>query len=65
MVAGFVRYFLVLLKDTNVYFAQRLRSVASKRFVMPLQSCCLHVYMGQILAPCSWESGSAFSAPGA
>lgn len=32
---------------------------------MPLQSCSFHVYLGQILAPCFWESGSAFSAPDA
>lgn len=65
MVVGFVRYFLALLEDTNVSSAQRLMRVASKRFVMPLQSCSFHVYLGQILAPCFWESGSAFSAPDA
>lgn len=39
-------------------------SVASKRPVMSFQSCHFHVYTGQILAPCHWESGSAFTAPG-
>lgn len=65
MIVGFVQYFLALLGNINISFAQRLMSVASKRLVMSLQSCHFHVYMGQILAPCYWESGSAFPAPGA
>lgn len=37
----------------------------SLRLVMLLQSCCFHAYMEQILAPCCWERGNAFSAPDA